>query len=58
MALARAGNPVVRLVRLKNKRGIKLGGLKGKLSDDLPEDIAKPWSKKDLDRLFGRGLEP
>jgi len=58
VVLARAGKPVVQLVRLKKKRGIKLGGLKGKLSEKLIEEIARPLSRRDLERLFGGGLEP
>ncbi|MBK6351095.1 MAG: type II toxin-antitoxin system prevent-host-death family antitoxin [Steroidobacteraceae bacterium] len=58
VVLARAGKPVVQLVRLKKKRGIKLGGLKGKLPEKLIADIAKPLSKKELEQLFGGGVEP
>ena len=58
VVLARAGQPVVQLVRLKKKRGIKLGGLKGGIPEKLIADIAKPLSKKELERLFGSGLEP
>jgi prevent-host-death family protein len=58
VVLARAGKPVVQLVRLKKKRGIKLGGLKGKLPEQLLVDIAKPLSKKDREQLFGGGVEP
>lgn len=58
VVLARAGKPVVQLVRLKKKRGIRLGVLKGKLPEKLIEDIAKPLSRKDIERLFGGGLEP
>jgi prevent-host-death family protein len=58
VVLARAGKPVVQLVRLKKKRGIKLGGLKGKIPEKLIADIAKPLSKKDIETLFGGGLEP
>ena len=56
--LARAGKPVVQLVRLKKKRGIKLGGLKGKLPEKLIADSVKPLSKKELEQLFGNGVEP
>ena len=58
VVLARAGKPVVQLVRLKKKQGIKLGGLKGKLPQKLIADIARPLSKKDLQQVFGGGLEP
>jgi len=58
VVLARAGKPVVQLVRLKKKRGIGVGVLKGKLPEKLVEDIAKPLSSKDLERLFGGGLVP
>jgi prevent-host-death family protein len=58
VVLARAGKPVVELVRLKKKRGIKLGVLKGKVPEKLIEDIARPLSKKDIERMFGGGIEP
>ena len=58
VVLARAGKPVVQLVRLKKKRGIKLGGLKVKLPEKLIADSVKPLSKKDLEQLFGNGVEP
>ncbi len=45
-------------MRLEKKRGIKLGGLKGKLPEKLIADIAKPLSKKELEQLFGGGVEP
>lgn len=48
---------MVQLVRLKQKRGIKLGGLKGQSPDQPICDIAKPLSKKKLDPLFGGLLE-
>ena len=57
VVLARAGEPVVQLVRLKKKRGIKLGGLKGQIPVRLLTDIAKPFSKKELERLFGGGFQ-
>ena len=56
VVLARAGIPVVQLVRLRKGRGIKLGGLKGQIPAKLVNDIAKPFSKKDLERLFGGGF--
>ncbi len=56
VVLARAGKPVVELVRLRKKKGIKLGGLEGKLTEQVLDRIAKPLSKKDIDRLFGRPL--
>jgi prevent-host-death family protein len=58
VVLARAGKPVVKLVRLTRKRGIRLGGLKGQIPEQLIQDIAKPLSKKDIEALFGGGLEP
>ena len=48
----------MQLVRLKRERGIKLGGLKGRIPERLIADIAKPLSKKDLEQMFGCGLEP
>jgi len=58
VVLARAGKPVVKLVRLTKKRGIRLGGLKGRIPAQLIEDIARPLSKEDIRKLFGGGLEP
>ena len=58
VVLARAGKPVVKLVRLKKKQGIKLGVLKGKIPEGLIEDIAKPLSRKEIEQLFGGGIEP
>lgn len=59
VVLARAGKPVVQLVRLEpRRRGVRLGGLKGRIPDKLLEDVAKPMSKRQLEALFGRGLEP
>ena len=57
--LARAGKPVVQLVRLNpQKRGIQLGLLKGKLPEALIETIDQPLSQPDLDELFGGEVEP
>lgn len=56
--LARAGKPVARIVGLVRPRGVRLGGLKGKLPADLLEQAARPLSKRDLARLFGGRLEP
>ena len=57
--LARAGKPVVQLVRLSpQKRGIQLGLLKGKLPEALIETIDQPLSASDLDQLFGGEIEP
>jgi len=56
--LARAGKPVVQLVRVKKRRGIKLGTMRGKLPEQLLEDIARPTPKAGIEALFGGGLEP
>ena len=52
MVSARAGKPVVKLVLLTKKRGIRLGGLKGQFPEQQIQDIAKPLSKKDIAALF------
>lgn len=57
VVLARAGKPVVELVRLHKKQGIKLGTLNGKLSEQALDRIAKPLRKTALERLFGRALD-
>ncbi len=56
--IARAGKPVVELVRLSKKRGIKFGGLKGKFSRELLEDIAKPLTGAQIKSLFGADIDP
>jgi prevent-host-death family protein len=59
IVLARAGKPVAQIVRLARERpGIRLGLLKGKLPERLLDQIAKPLSKREVEALFGRGLEP
>ncbi len=59
IVLARAGKPVAQIVRLTRERpGIRLGLLKGKLPERLLEQIAKPLTKREVEALFGRGLEP
>ncbi len=57
--LARAGKPVARLVRLERKAGgIRLGTLKGRIPEQLLDDIARPLTKKQIEAMFGTGLEP
>jgi hypothetical protein len=56
--MARAGEPVVHLVRLRSNRGIGLGGLKGQIPENRIADIAERLSRKELETLFGRGLVP
>ena len=57
VVLARAGKPVVELVRLRKQKGIKLGVLKGKLDEHAVDQIAKPLRKRDVERLFGGQFE-
>ena len=58
VVLARSGKAVVEIVRLKKKRGIRLGTLKGQLDEKSIEQIIKPLSKRDSARLFGGMLGP
>jgi len=59
VVLARAGKPVVQLVRLRRRRGgIKLGLLKGRLPERLLADIDKPLTRCEVDELFGGAVEP
>jgi prevent-host-death family protein len=59
VVLARAGKPVVQLVRLRKRRhGIKLGLLKGRLPERLLADIDKPLTRREVDELFGGAVEP
>lgn len=57
VVLARAGKPVVELIRVGNRKGIKLGVLKGKLKERALDQVAKPLPGKEVDRLFGRTLD-
>lgn len=56
--LARAGKPVVQLVRVRKPQGIRLGVLKGMFPEAFLAAAVKPLSKKDAARLFGTDLEP
>jgi prevent-host-death family protein len=57
--LARAGKPVVQLVRLRQrKQGIKLGLLKGRIPERLLDTIERPLSQREIDELFGGSVEP
>jgi len=58
VVLARAGKPVAELVRLKPRQGVRLGALKGMFPDEVLAAAAKRLSRKELDRLFGSGVEP
>ena len=59
IVLARAGKPVAQIVRLaREPRGIRLGLLKGRLPERLLERIAQPLTRREVDALFGGGLEP
>ena len=57
VVLARAGKPVVRLVRSRNK-GVTLGPMKGKIAPSVIDAIARPLTRKQIDALFGGRLEP
>lgn len=58
VVLARAGKPVVQLVRLKKPRGIKLGVLKGMFPKEFLATAVEPLTPRDAQRLFGTGIEP
>jgi len=59
IVLARAGKPVAEIVRLaKPRSGIRLGVLKSKLPERLLQQISRPLTKREVQRLFERGLEP
>jgi prevent-host-death family protein len=59
IVLARAGKPVAEIVRLaKPQSGIRLGVLKSKLPERLLEQISRPLTRREMQRLFERGLEP
>lgn len=58
IVLARAGKPVARIVRLEQAKGIRLGGLKGKLPRRLLEEAVEPMSPQDVSRLFNSSIEP
>lgn len=58
IVLARAGKPVAKLVGLGRQRGIRMGLLHGRLPKRLLDDVARPFSREEVDRLFGSDLEP
>jgi prevent-host-death family protein len=55
--LARAGKPVVQLIPYQPPaRRIRLGLLKGQIAGGLIEDIDKPLTRTQIDRMFGSTL--
>lgn len=59
VVIARAGKPVAEIVRVRGRpRGIKLGGLRGKVPEQLLQEIAEPLSRQQVEALFGGRLEP
>ncbi len=56
--LARAGRPVAQIVRLERPGGVRLGTLRGRISEELIDAVSKPFSAEDSSRLFGGELEP
>lgn len=52
VVIARAGTPVVRLVPVQGKSGVRLGALKGKL--EIPADFSSPLPEG---LLSGLGIE-
>ena len=56
--IARAGKPVVEIVRVANRGGIKLGTWKGNVPEELLDAIARPLSDAEIKRLFGGKLDP
>lgn len=57
IVLARAGKPVAELVRMRRTKGVKIGVLKGRLDEKAIDRIAKPMSKRDIERAFGRPID-
>jgi hypothetical protein len=52
MILARAGEPVVKLMRLRPwKRGIRLGLLKGRIPARLVDTIERPLAQRERRRV-------
>ena len=59
VVIARAGKPVVELVRLREAApGIRLGGLRGKVPEPLLDEVAAPLSREQVEALYGGRLEP
>lgn len=59
VVIARAGKPVVELVRLRQAvPGIRLGSLRGRIPESLLDDVAQPLSRDQVEALFGGRLEP
>ena len=59
VVIARAGKPVVELVRLREAMpGIRLGGLRGRIPELLLDEVAQPLSREQAESLFSGRLEP
>ncbi|MCC6171747.1 MAG: type II toxin-antitoxin system prevent-host-death family antitoxin [Gammaproteobacteria bacterium] len=58
VVIARAGEPVAEIVPLKRQRGIRIGLLKGKMPEAFVREFEQPWSREQLDQLFGAPIEP
>ena len=59
VVIARAGQPAVELVRVRNRtRSPRIGGLRGRIPAKLIDAVAEPWSGRELEAMFGGGLEP
>lgn len=59
VVIARAGKPVAELVRLREAvPGIRLGGLRGRIPEQLLDEAAEPLSREQVQALFGGRLEP
>jgi prevent-host-death family protein len=59
VVIARAGKPVAELVRLRESApGIRLGGLRGRIPEQLLDDVAEPMTRQQVEALFGGRLEP
>jgi len=57
--LARAGKPVAKLVQLKKSEGgIKIGLLRGLIPEKLGDDVAAPFTRRQIEELFAGSLEP
>jgi prevent-host-death family protein len=58
VVLARAGKPVVQLVRLKKPKGVRLGVLKGMFPKEFLAAAVEPLSPQEVEQLFDTGIEP
>ena len=58
VVIARAGEPVVEIVPLRRRPGVRVGMLKGKLAESFARQFEKPWTREQVERLLRGPIEP